>query len=96
MTTKILKSIKLAARNMDWQQVVLNGGPPCFCLQDDGNFCGRAQIWHSTDTHGFVSLEELLKERASEAINAVMDVCFCRVENGKITTEPGCPSHDPK
>lgn len=53
-----------AARNMDWVQVVLNGGPPCFHLQDDGRFCGRAMRWvgHTDeDPHKFVSLAELLK-----------------------------------
>jgi hypothetical protein len=27
------KKIITAAENMDWQQVVLNGGPPCFHLR---------------------------------------------------------------
>ena len=39
-----IAELRHAAENMDWQQVVLNGGPPCFHLED-GRFCGRAQRW---------------------------------------------------
>lgn len=50
-----------AAKEMDWQQVVLNGGPPCFHLCEDGHFCGRAQRWAGhEDLHAFVSLADLL------------------------------------
>jgi hypothetical protein len=45
---------------MDWQQVALNGGPPCFYVED-GRYCGRAQRWagHHGDpvVHEFVPLE---------------------------------------
>ena len=51
-----------AAKKMDWVQVVLNGGPPCFHLDTDGSFCGRAERWQGHDEmHGFVSLEDLLR-----------------------------------
>lgn len=57
-----------AARNMDWQQVVLNGGPPCFHLENTGRFCGRAERWEGhkpfrphPPIHKFVSLADLLK-----------------------------------
>jgi hypothetical protein len=57
-----------AARNADWQQVVLNLGPPCFFYEKErGLFCLRAKRW---DGHGepgfhhFVSLEKLLAERS--------------------------------
>ncbi len=54
-----------AAEQMEWVQVVLvvlNGGPPCFHL-DDGLFCGRAERWAGhEDIHSFVSLADLLKE----------------------------------
>jgi len=33
-----------AASVADWQQVQLNGGPPCFHIED-GRFCLRAQWW---------------------------------------------------
>ncbi len=56
--------LMVAAQCMDWRQVVLNGGPPCFHLQEDGAFCGRAQRWmgHDKDCldHEFVSLADLL------------------------------------
>jgi hypothetical protein len=54
----------LAARRMDWQQVVMNGGPPCFAILEGerGNFCGRAHRWEGHDSHhAFVSLEDLLR-----------------------------------
>jgi len=55
-----------AAENMDWQQVVGNGGPPCFRLCEDGNFCGRAQRWDGhrrgdSPNHEFLSLADLLR-----------------------------------
>lgn len=57
---------------MDWLQVVLNGGPPCFHLQEDGRFCGRAERWDGhghkkSDLHRFVSLEALLLSVISDA-----------------------------
>ena len=54
-----------AAEAMDWQQVVLNGGPPCFHIDDDGGFCGRAKGWEGHGMketfHPFVSLADLLR-----------------------------------
>ena len=52
-----------AAEQMDWLQVVLNGGPPCFHVDaDDGRFCGRAERWEGhDDLHAFVSLADLLR-----------------------------------
>lgn len=50
------------AERMDWQQVVLNGGPPCFHVED-GRFCGRAERWHGHGVkrhHAYVSLKDLL------------------------------------
>jgi hypothetical protein len=56
-----------AAKNMDWQQVVLNGGPPCFHLEKDGRFCGRAKLWTGHEIiHGFVSLADLLATSTNE------------------------------
>lgn len=61
-----------AALEMDWQQVVQNGGPPCFHLMDDGTFCGRAERWPGHDVtpgepyrsfdHPYVSLFALIGE----------------------------------
>lgn len=57
-----------AAKNMDWQQVVLNGGPPCFHVEHDHGFCGRAQRWAGHDvSHKFVSLEDLIKDTRQQA-----------------------------
>src|SRR5689334_16034514 len=44
---------------MDWQQVALNGGPPCFYVEGP-QYCGRAERWpgHGNPAfHDFVSLE---------------------------------------
>lgn len=59
-----------AARVADWQQVVLNGGPPCFhCGDSDRWFCLRARRWDGHGiAHEFVPLEHLiLEQRAQEA-----------------------------
>jgi hypothetical protein len=58
------RKIEAAAEQMDWAQVALNGGPPCFHVGDDGRFCGRAQRWDGhDDLHRFVSLADLLTDR---------------------------------
>ena len=54
-----------AAKCMDWEQVIQNGGPPCFFLDEHG-FCGRAQRWlghtekNEYPEHRFISLQDLL------------------------------------
>lgn len=57
-----------AARNADWQQVALNGGPPCFYLEDDNHFCLRAERWagHDGSPHSFISLAMLLADREAK------------------------------
>jgi hypothetical protein len=56
-----------AAERADWGQVVANGGPPCFHLDDDGSFCLRAERWQGHTQrdrwpeHRFVSLRALLE-----------------------------------
>ena len=58
-----------AAENADWGQVVMNGGPPCFQVCEDGLFCLRAERWagHVADayrgSHKFVSLHAMLAAR---------------------------------
>lgn len=59
-----------AARDADWQQVVGNGGPPCFHLADS-RFCLRSERWDGHKTiggsgpiHEYVSLESLLRSVA--------------------------------
>jgi hypothetical protein len=61
-----------AAKRADWMQVVLNQGPPCFHLEDKGNFCLRAERWagHGVGEwpmHKFVSLADLLRGAALDA-----------------------------
>lgn len=59
--------IEDAALDMDWQQVVQNGGPPCFHLEN-GRFCGRAERWEGHvaggkyPNHTFISLFTLIGE----------------------------------
>lgn len=58
---KTAEEIAEAAKQMDWQQVVLNGGPPCFHVCEDGRFCGRAKRWDGhEDLHKFVSLSDMI------------------------------------
>ncbi len=42
--TERLWSLHAAASIADWGQVVSNGGPPCFHIED-GRFCLRAHHW---------------------------------------------------
>lgn len=56
------EELRAAAERMDWQQVVLNGGPPCFHLEGDGRFCGRAERWEGhPEIHSYVPLASLLQ-----------------------------------
>lgn len=50
-----------AAEKADWNQVIYNGGPPCFHLDDCG-FCFRAQRWQGHDDyHAYVSLAAFVR-----------------------------------
>jgi hypothetical protein len=86
MPTLTPMAIADAARNADWGQVVMNGGPPCFHVDPYG-FCLRAERWAGHgDSHPFVSLADLLAacaspvstatdadvERAARALEAVL------------------------
>lgn len=45
---------------IDWQQVVLNGGPPCFFIEN-GRFCLAAKRWAGHGSyHQYVSLADLI------------------------------------
>jgi len=64
-----------AARHADWQQVVRNGGPPCFRVMDDGHFCFRAERWcgHGQDAqhdHPFVTLAQALATAMEPSLQA--------------------------
>lgn len=57
---KRIAALVAAAKQADWQQVVLNGGPPCFHVENS-RFCLRAQGWDGHDgDHKFVSLADLI------------------------------------
>lgn len=61
-----IERLEDAALHMDWMQVILNGGPPCFHLDDDGTFCGRAKRWPGHDElHKFIGLHALLSRLRS-------------------------------
>lgn len=62
MTDKTTRSsILKASKNPDWQQVVLNQGPPCFHVEDDKRFCFRAYRWPGhNEVHKFISFNDLL------------------------------------
>lgn len=69
-----------AASNPDWQQVALNGGPPCFHI-DDGRFCLRAEWWGGHPSmHRYISLEMILRvmRLAGMDYRQKMDVQICR------------------
>ena len=57
-----------AASHADWDQVVMNLGPPCFNYEADRkSFCLRAQRWEGHELtefpgHAFVTLEDLLRQ----------------------------------
>src|SRR5690348_7967596 len=53
---------------MDWQQVALNGGPPCFHVEGP-QFCGRAERWHGHGNpafHDFVSLQQYVTKAIAD------------------------------
>lgn len=64
MSEMRIAELEKAAANMDWDQVVANGGPPCFYLEGS-RFCGRAERWQGHEHsafHKFTSLLDLLRE----------------------------------
>jgi hypothetical protein len=80
-----------AARQMDWQQVVLNGGPPCFYLESEW-FCGRAERWQGHgDMHGFVSLATLLAAAEQRGREAEREAC-AKLVRGEHTDYGDCHS----
>lgn len=57
------ENYEVAAKTIDWGQVVANGGPPCFHLKGQ-QFCLRAQRWeghvYGKESHAFISLDCML------------------------------------
>ena len=54
---------------MDWTQVAMNGGPPCFFVEGP-QFCGRAERWggHGNPAfHNYVSLEDYVNSARASA-----------------------------
>jgi hypothetical protein len=71
---------------MDWQQVALNGGPPCFAQLDDeeGWFCGRAERWEGHDgEHEFVSFQQYV----TKVIADEREAKWQRIESAPRTVE---------
>lgn len=58
---------------MDWEQVRLNGGPPCFSTmlakgERSGWHCGRAERWGGHGVlHEYISFEQMIAAVATEA-----------------------------
>lgn len=63
MSNTSWKGVITAAEGWDWEQVVMHQGEPCFHVEHDRRFCGRARRWegHGAADHDFVSLAELLR-----------------------------------
>lgn len=68
---EISLKLMVAATEPDWHQVILNGGPPCFHVSEDGTFCFRAQRWvgHGEGDHRFVSLLDLISNEITTNLN---------------------------
>ncbi len=67
---------------MDWQQVSLNGGAPCFHVEELSasirTYCGRAQRWEGHGNpafHNYVSLTDLLVKQSDEALKGICVYC---------------------
>ena len=79
----MLKRLIYASTKADWEQVVLNGGPPCFALMPDDQFCLRAERWagHFRDTHDhkFVTLAQALQDCLPQAPSWDSKCCHPRV-----------------
>jgi hypothetical protein len=57
-----ITDLYVACADADWEQVVGNGGPPCFHLEG-ARFCLRAKRWHGHEhgvSHRYVSLLHLI------------------------------------
>jgi hypothetical protein len=60
--TPTLSELLIAANNADWQQVVLNGGPPCFHFDKERQrFCLAAERWPGHGVyHPFTNLADMI------------------------------------
>jgi hypothetical protein len=64
-----LSCILTAADGPPWKQITRDGSPPCFHVEEDGDFCLRTPDWYGhqdgSGRHPFIQLEDLLKEMVS-------------------------------
>lgn len=70
MSGKLRIDYSVLLSQMDWQQVVLNGGPPCFFIEGP-QFCGRTERWQghgNSDFHDYVSLEQMVSFHVQAAL----------------------------
>ncbi len=70
-----LGELLVAANRADWQQVVLNGGPPCFHFDAKrGKFCLAAERWAGHgELHPFSNLADLIGNSVYNANLAVIE-----------------------
>lgn len=65
-----LEKLAKPIAGIDWGQVRLNGGPPCFHVMDYERFCLRAERWDGHDPkrepdHLFVPLSDVLTQMSA-------------------------------
>ena len=66
--------IAQAAKDPDWGQVVANGGPPCFHVED-GRFCLRAKRWGGHDEmHRYMDLAAALESFVREERKRILAI----------------------
>ena len=68
MPSKPVTAFVLACRRMDWAQVRLHGGEPCFHIESDGRFCGRARRWDGHSPHSFHAFVTLAAAAAAAVV----------------------------
>jgi len=86
-----LGEVLAAANNADWQQVLLNGGPPCFHFDAErGKFCLAAQRWAGHGKlHPFTGLADMI---GSVVYNANSSVILASSPSpGAVETPPFVP-----
>lgn len=93
-----LDGIEMAARSMDWMQVILNKGAPCMTIEH-GRFCGRAERWdgHADEGkhgHAFVSLADVtaqfcarIREQDAEILTLRERLRLAAVTEGRTTDD---------
>lgn len=66
---RLPKPLLHALQNIDWGQVAMHCGSPCFHVEKNGRFCMRSERWegHGFDTHDhdFVPLEDMVRKAST-------------------------------